>query len=478
MILHGNALEVLATLEANSLHSCVTSPPYWGLRDYSTSPVQWPEVMFMPMSGLPAMTIPAQACELGQEADPWAFVGHIVAIFREVRRVVRQDGTLLLNIGDSYVSSSKTAEYAPNGSTVKQGAKLEQLRARSRPARGGDLPQKNLLGIPWRVAFALQADGWVLRQDIIWQKPNPMPESVQDRCTKAHEYIFLLSKSPRYYWDKDAISEPLAGSSVLRLSQNLEGQAGSGRVPGKTNGTMKAVSAHSPRNTFKRADSKRSAPILGQAYGTHRPDRAASPAAVVEDFIKAIDRGSSFTVGKTAEHQQGRAGQGPRRVQLGRALELAEQHGLTEAHLNALRAVGLSGETARGDLQTGTGKNDPEVQRLADEARAVLGSYAREFLIGTTRNRRTVWSIPTTPFKEAHYAVMAPALARDLILVSTPPGGMVLDPFLGSGTTQREALKVGRECLGIELHPENIRLAERLAKGTQPGLALIGIGAD
>ena len=136
------------------------------------------------------------------------------------------------------------------------------------------LKQKDLLGIPWRVAFALQADGWYLRQDIIWHKPNPMPESVRDRCTKAHEYLFLLSKSQRYFWDRETMQEQAAPASLGQWAQNVEAQTGSDRVPGKTNGNMKAVGGpRSKRNSFKREDSKRAEVIPGQTVGTHRPDR-------------------------------------------------------------------------------------------------------------------------------------------------------------------------------------------------------------
>jgi len=152
-ILQGSCLETLSSLEEKSVNTCVTSPPYWGLRDYGTDD------------------------QLGLEKTPEKFVENLVNVFREVRRVLRDDGTVWLNLGDSYLAN------------------------------------KQLSGIPWRVAFALQADGWYLRQDIIWSKPNPMPESVTDRCTKAHEYIFLLSNSPKYYYDNQAIKEPTSGQS-------------------------------------------------------------------------------------------------------------------------------------------------------------------------------------------------------------------------------------------------------------------------
>ena len=175
-ILQGNCLETLSSLEEKSVNTCVTSPPYWGLRDYGTDD------------------------QLGLEETPEKFVENLVNVFREVRRVLRDDGTVWLNLGDSYCGTGHKGDHTDpkhkdgrNGQKVALNNKIQGLKS------------KDLVGIPWRVAFALQADGWYLRQDIIWHKPNPMPESVTDRCTKAHEYVFLLSKSPKYYYDNEAI---------------------------------------------------------------------------------------------------------------------------------------------------------------------------------------------------------------------------------------------------------------------------------
>ena len=214
-LLQGDCREVLKTLPDCSVHCCVTSPPYFGLRDYGC------------------------AGQIGLESTPDSYVAELVAVFREVKRVLRDDGTVWLNIGDSYNG------YMANQRGTGLETKRQSARKYIEPGAGlrfGGLKNKDLIGIPWRVAFALQADGWYLRQDIIWHKPNPMPESVTDRCTKAHEYIFLLAKSPRYYYDAEAIMEQLSDASISRLAQNVEAQAGSNRVPGKTNGPMKAVS--------------------------------------------------------------------------------------------------------------------------------------------------------------------------------------------------------------------------------------------
>jgi DNA modification methylase len=184
----GDCRNVLPTLPAGSVHCCVTSPPYFGLRDYG------------------------HEAQIGLEETPDAFVAKLVEVFREVKRVLRDDGTLWLNLGDSYARAGGWS----NNNGLDGVSRAEGTRAASNMTGGGGksqklasgLKSKDLIGIPWRVAFALQADGWYLRQDIIWHKPNPMPESARDRCTKAHEYIFLLSKGARYHFDSEAIKEP------------------------------------------------------------------------------------------------------------------------------------------------------------------------------------------------------------------------------------------------------------------------------
>lgn len=241
-IIQGDCREVLKTLPDGSVDCCVTSPPYFNLRDYGVGG------------------------QIGLEQTPDAYVAELVAVFREVRRVLRDDGTLWLNLGDSYARQAGNDRNKITDGSFRTGrtgkSHLLFRDGNNRPPEG--LKEKDLIGIPWRVAFALQADGWYLRQDIIWHKPNPMPESVTDRCTKAHEYVFLLSKSERYYFDQESILEPCSPSTHVRLSQDVQNQIGSARVPGKTNGNMKAVG----RKSWK---------------------------------------GSEFHTGKTAEHQLGRA---------------------------------------------------------------------------------------------------------------------------------------------------------------------------
>lgn len=334
----GDCRDLMRTMIADGVkvQTIVTSPPYWGLRSY-----------------LPDGH-PDKHCEIGQEPTLSEFIDTLVGVFELARELLADDGTLWLNMGDSYAGSRSVPE---SGSTLN-GTRRNQTEAnRSMTAsrRRDDAPvprsdvrveglkPKDLVGQPWRLAFALQDAGFYLRQDIIWHKPNPMPESVRDRCTKAHEYLFLLTKSDRYYFDAEAISQPLSESSVERLSQeNLADQIGSDRVPGKTNGNMKAVG---PR-------------FGGNKYGDD-------------------DREESRT----------KSGN--------------EWHG-------------------------GSGR----------------------------ANKRSVWTVATTPYKGAHFATFPEALIEPCVLAGSRPGDVVFDPFFGSGTTGQVAQRLGRRFLGCELNPD------------------------
>lgn len=201
MILTGDCRDILPTLDAESVNCCVTSPPYYGLRDYGVEG------------------------QIGMEETPAAYVQKLVEVFRDVRRVLREDGTLWLNLGDSYAGSGKGAW---NIHDVQKEVYVPKPCGPQSRCRTPDCKPKDLIGIPWRVAFALQDDGWYLRQDIIWSKPNPMPESVTDRCTKSHEYIFLFSKSPKYYFDAASIAEPCTcsvTSNSIKFGGNKYGES-------------------------------------------------------------------------------------------------------------------------------------------------------------------------------------------------------------------------------------------------------------
>lgn len=396
-ILLGDCRQTLGQLPAGSVQTCITSPPYFGLRDYGV------------------------AGQLGLEPTPQEFVAELVTLFREVRRVLADDGTVWLNLGDSYIS---TASYnAPRKSGHDFDNATVGRMPNCRPTVTG-LAAKNLIGIPWRVALALQDDGWILRQDIIWHKPNPMPESVLDRCTKAHEYIFLLSKCPRYYYNAEAIQEAQAPSQVGRVRADVVG------------GT-----SHKQRGQHS----------VGHVYTGPRP-------RVNEDERKAL---RTDTENRHRTAIPGGQSLKTERPQLVRARELAAEAGLTEAHLDAIRAGGLTDTGKNKITQTGTGHNTAEVQRLAAEAKAALGGYYREFLLADTRNKRSVWTVATQPYAEAHFATFPPELIRPCVLAGSRPGDLVLDPFLGSGTTMQVALEEGREAVGCELNPEYLPLIHK-----------------
>lgn len=332
-ILFGDCRETMRQLIAQGvkIQTCVTSPPYFGLRNYGVDG------------------------QLGLESTVDEYVQNMVEVFRLVRDLLADDGTLWLNLGDSY-SGSGRGQYK-DGTNDPKSPKTKGTILPKHVASQSNLKPKDLIGIPWRVAFALQADGWYLRQDIIWHKPNPMPESITDRCTKSHEYIFLLSKSPRYFFDNEAISEPVSLTTITRLKQNIDEQLGSTRVPGKNNGNMKAV------------------------------------------------------VKKSG---------------------------------NKVRRSGLE----RGCPEN-TGSN-------------VCGSVPWE---GTTRNKRSVWTVTKKPYKGAHFATFPADLIYPCVIAGSRENDIVFDPFMGSGTTAQVAIQNGRQYLGCELNPEYESLQnQRLAK--------------
>lgn len=301
-----DCLSGLRAIPDDSIHCCVTSPPYFNLRDYGVDG------------------------QIGLENTPEEYIEKLTDVFREVYRVLHPSGTLWLNIGDCYAVSGKGAvKYADNAKKYKQGTNRGSLGCPNISKKFDGYKNKDLLGIPWMLAFALRADGWFLRQDIIWAKPNPMPESMKDRCTKSHEYIFLLAKSPKYYFDADAIHE------------------------------------------------------------------------------------KSETKGKTKT--------------------------------NACRYGGKK-YTA----------NPEKFYRTKSECAYI----DREF-----RNKRDVWTVPTQPFQEAHFATFPEKLIADCILAGCPENGIVLDPFIGSGTTAVVARKLSRRYIGFEINQEYIGIANnRLRK--------------
>lgn len=347
----GDCRELLAQLPDGCVQTCITSPPYWGLRDYGTA--TWdggdPACDHLQKSGGTAKTTlgksdasnarsitaafvaHAHTCgkcgatridrQIGLEATPDEYVSNMVEVFRAVRRALADDGTLWLNLGDSYAGGAITGSARP-GNPAKNGGASN----RNGLGRVADLKPKDLVGIPWMVAFALRADGWYLRSDVIWHKPNPMPESVTDRPTKSHEYVFLFAKSDRYFYDADAVREPMAHPDLARRGRS------------------------------------KIAPNVGRV-GDYPAD---------------------------------------------------------------------SGRRDGGRHVSGAGfLSDPDAGR----------------------NKRDVWTVPSTPFSGAHFATMPPALVDPCVLAGSRVGDLVLDPFFGSGTTGMVAEKHGRRWVGFDLNP-------------------------
>ena len=295
-IITGNEFDVLKELPDCTADCCITSPPYLGLRDYGVNG------------------------QIGLENSVEAYINRLTDIFKEVRRVLKSDGTLWLNIGDSYVSSN--SDYS-------------------------NCKRKDLIGVPWLLAFALRNDGWYLRQDIIWEKPNAMPESVKDRCTKSHEYIFLFSKQSKYYFDYEAIKEPAVGFNNI--------------VPAGSKGTLR------PNSRLRKGNSR------------------------------TFRGGGVYTKGQSFNNSA---------------------EAMRESHGNCENITGL-------------------------------------------RNKRSVWTVSTQGYKEAHFATFPEKLIEPCVLAGSRDGGIILDPFIGSGTTAVVAKKHNRGFIGIELNPEYAEMARR-----------------
>jgi len=395
-IIQGDCIEGLRTLPDASVHCCVTSPPYWGLRDYGHDG------------------------QIGLESTPEAYVARMVEVFREVRRVLRDDGTCWVNLGDSYnnAGSSKNGtgldgkqRGGATGADGKCGYKKRDLR---HALRGSGIKHKDLCGIPWRVAFALQADGWWLRQDIIWHKPNPMPESVRDRCTKAHEYVFLLTKSERYYYDAEAVREPLSDSTIrIHSSPNVKPRAGKWKSESnadRNDGTSQTLAngAESLRRMQDAGGRNRRSvwtvttkPYSGAHFAVMPPD-------LVEPCILAGCPEQCCPV----------CGAGYKRI-------TAKQK----------------------RFESGSGRSGNAIEGKQDLAASDTNSTP-DIRMGPVVSVQTLGWAP----------------ACDCAASGTMPG-TVLDPFAGSGTTLAVAAELGRSGIGCELNPEYIELAEqRIAK--------------
>jgi DNA modification methylase len=313
----------------NFIDCCVTSPPYYGLRDYGHKD------------------------QIGLEKTPEQYVNKLVEIFREVKRVLKKEGTLWLNLGDSYCGGSKKGDTEGEKQKTSKGATWENNdKIATLKSKLIGIKIKDLIGIPWMVAFALRADGWYLRQDIIWHKPNPMPESVTDRCTKAHEYIFLMSKSAKYYYDAEAI---------------------------KTRSTFDFITQKTP-----------------DGWDT--------------------GEGSHGTI-----HRNG-------------------------------REKGYKGYEHRG---TGDKKLTKHSGNFDSNGNLIGEGMA---------NKRSVWTVNTMPYSEAHFATFPENLIIPCIKAGSPENGIVYDPFMGAGTTALVSHKLNRKFIGSEINPQYVKIAEKRIK--------------
>jgi len=321
--------------------------------------------------------------QIGLESTPDEYVSKLVQVFREVKRVLKDDGTLWLNLGDSYCASPKGSLTDNTGALQSNCRALEShfQAAQMDKTKIAGLKPKDLIGIPWMVAFALRADGWYLRSDIIWSKPNPMPESVKDRPTKSHEYMFLLSKSAKYYYDAEAIYEEAT--------------------------TKENRPAGIERNRLYGYDSKEN---LLRGFKT-------------KDQITDNQHHGNDIVSSRKMNGRDEGGGG----------------------------TGFARQSGGYDVETG--------EWLGGQINGVQA-----------RNKRTVWTINTQPFKGAHFAVMPEKLVEPCILAGSKPGDVILDPFTGSGTVGVVAQKNGRQFVGIELNPEYVKIAEDRLMGTPVSL--------
>lgn len=384
-IMVGDVRERLAELPDGSVRCVVTSPPYWGLRDYGHDG------------------------QIGLEQTPDAYVEEMVAVFREVRRVLADDGTLWLNLGDSY-------------------------------GKG-----KQLVGIPWRVAFALQADGWFLRQDIIWAKPNPMPESVTDRCTKAHEYVFLLSKQARYHYDADAVSEQYADATVKR-GKSIRQVAADGTVQTRGNGEP-VEGRRNKRSVWEVATDE---PVDGSYELTGEQTQAIYDIIAGGEPHTEDDGGHEYVFLLTKQ---------------------ARYHYDHEAMREPAKWVDDEGYPLDLYGRRISIKQEGNGQSSLKKAGAYTEKGPAGFVVGKTdgkRNKRSVWTITTKPFRGAHFAVMPEALVEPCVLAGSAEGDTVLDPFAGSGTVGVVALRHGRKFIGVELNPEYADIAEQRITGAAP----------
>lgn len=496
-----------------SVNCIVTSPPYWNLRNYNVEG------------------------QLGLEKTPAEFIDKMVQVFREAWRVLRDDGTLWINIGDCYASKGKkrTRGQATAKSTLQGGldGQCASLSQQSKIVEG--IKAKDLVGIPWMLAFALRADGWFLRQDIIWNKPNCMPESTTDRCTRSHEYIFMFSKNSRYYYDHEAIKTPAAESSISRWQQDIASQAGSDRQPGNMNGTMKAVGG--PRNSEKQRGHVRRHNGFNDRWDHMTVEQQQSMGA---------NKRSVWTVA-TAGFKEAHFATFPEELIIDPILAGCPARYFECDNCN--RAMYLSGnnkseddtylQKMRGRVQSGGASPKPSQTVLFETVQLNMDCPAQDLYQGMVHNEYGIQANNGTgssecfevrlcdgtppcngeafgqvpiedgggppqgpqqteqPYNQSASVIEAgprstseapckgdnlPSLWEENKSIGTCPKcrkghmigkkGVILDCFMGAGTTGLVALKQGRNFLGLDINPKYIKMAERRLQGVQIGSGL------
>lgn len=383
-IIQGDCLQTIKSLQDKSVNTCVTSPPYWGLRDYD------------------------EDAQLGLEESPEEFVQNLVILFSEIKRVLRDDGTVWLNLGDSYAGNNSRAS---NNGRAGYGTEREGVFNKT----GQGLKNKDLVGIPWRVAFALQQDGWYLRQDIIWHKPNPMPESVKDRCTKAHEYIFLLTKKPKYYFDYESIKEDCVTKSKQTNKKNTHG-----KYQTKENEAKNRQGIHADRGD-KLIEVRTKLPTQKDLV----------------DFLRS--KTTAKTLANSTDIPLTKIEHWFRYDENGFAYPTIEDWNKVKEFID--------------DWSDGF--------NLIDEALTCYELKTDEVAHTNKKNKRSVWTVSTKSFKGAHFATFPMDLIEPCVLAGCPEGGVVLDPFAGSGTTGIVAVNNNRNACLIDLSNEYLDIAEK-----------------
>ncbi len=430
LIICGLDLEVLRQIPSECIQTCVTSPPYWGLRDYGF------------------------AGQRGLEPTPELYVAGMVQVFREVRRALKKDGTLWVNMGDCYSQGAKgnSGEIRPSD---RQATNLGSLSTRQGGALGPNrtkrimgLKPKDLIGMPWMLAFALRADGWYLRRDIIWAKGNCMRESVKDRPTTSHEYLFLLSKSARYYYDADAIKEPCSADTHARYAR------------GRSDNHKYADGGPGNQTIARSMDHMAVRPANWHNSPRYKGQYPASPA--LPESYKGSLPGRKDDLGQDRRSLRDRRPlcHGKELMRDAQGLRVGSRMGREPGWRQRLREAMPSGGTAASEAGVHPKSAAPGSGIRANESfEAAIGDIVE------MRNKRSVWHINSKGYKEAHFATFPPALVEPCILAGSRPGDVVLDPYGGSGTVAIVARSLGRRFILIDAKPEYCDMAERrLAK--------------